>query len=41
MNKFISQKKVTTKKQHNCWGCTNTINIGTSCIRETSIDGEK
>ncbi len=35
----ISDKKVKTRKEHKCWGCMESIQIGTSVLRVTSVDG--
>ncbi len=36
---IISEKKVKTRKPHNCWGCKQQIPIGTLTQTVTSIDG--
>ena len=36
---LISDKKVKTRKMHKCWGCLESIPIGTSTTRITSVDG--
>jgi len=35
----VSEKTVTCRKDHQCWGCCETIKIGEKAFVQTNVDG--